>query len=535
MAKLSVEELSKHDTVDDAWIVINGTVWDVTEFAPRHPGGAEIINEYLGGDATNAYNEVHGPSLAAKYLDESKNKGELDESTVTDEWRSKQADKHESSKPMDEDRPPLDAIINLNDFEDAAKRAHSKKTWAFQMTAANDCFTRDANADFYRRIWFRPRVLVGVKDVSTSATILGQKFKLPIFSSPAALAKLSHPEGERAMARGLAASDSTIIACNNASFSFSEIAEVLPPGHPLFYQLYFNRDRRVTEKLVREVSRNPNLKAITVTVDLPVVGKREDDERVKIEATYKASKNMQSQNIARDNKGSGLARATGSFIDPALNWDDLLWLQSITDVPIFVKGIQCAADARKALEYGCRGIYISNHGGRAVDTAQPSILTPLECQANCPEVLEQMEVWIDGGVRRGTDVLKAICLGASAVCLGRPFLYAVGYGQEGVEHAVESKPSSALLFRFSPPSPSPNFFLQSSSKLINHLINTVIRDELETAMQMVGITSLDQAHPGLLNTAELDHYVYRGDTHPWARKIVRNKIQHHQRPRRSRL
>ncbi|ETN45580.1 uncharacterized protein HMPREF1541_09412, partial [Cyphellophora europaea CBS 101466] len=360
MAKLSVEELSKHDTVDDAWIVINGTVWDVTEFAPRHPGGAEIINEYLGGDATNAYNEVHGPSLAAKYLDESKNKGELDESTVTDEWRSKQADKHESSKPVDEDRPPLDAIINLNDFEDAAKRAHSKKTWAFQMTAANDCFTRDANADFYRRIWFRPRVLVGVKDVSTSATILGQKFKLPIFSSPAALAKLSHPEGERAMARGLAASGSTIIACNNASFSFSEIAEVLPPGHPLFYQLYFNRDRRVTEKLVREVSRNPNLKAITVTVDLPVVGKREDDERVKIEATYKASKNMQSQNIARDNKGSGLARATGSFIDPALNWDDLLWLQSITDVPIFVKGIQCAADARKALEYGCRGIYISN-------------------------------------------------------------------------------------------------------------------------------------------------------------------------------
>lgn len=440
MIKVSVEEVSKHNSADDAWIVINGTVWDVTEFAPKHPGGREIIDEYLGGDASNAYNEVHGPSVAAKHLDAAKNKGELDESTVTDEWRSKQADKHEGEAPIpQEGRPPLDAIINLYDFEEAAKRTVSRKTWAFQMTAANDRLTRDANADFYRKIWFRPRVMVGVKNVSTSTTILGHKFKLPIFSSPAALAKLSHPEGELAMARGLAASGSTIIACANASYSFQEIAEALPPNHPVFYQLYMNRDRSVSEKLIREVSKNPNLKAITVTADLPVVGKREDDERVKIEATYKASKNMQSQNTERDKKGSGLARATGSFIDPDLKWDDIAWLKSITDVPIFVKGIQCAADARKALEHGCGGIYISNHGGRAVDTAQPSILTLLEIQANCPEVLEQMEVFIDGGVRRGTDVLKAICLGASAVCLGRPFLYAVGYGQEGVEHAVESE------------------------------------------------------------------------------------------------
>jgi L-lactate dehydrogenase (cytochrome) len=446
MGKISVEELAKHNTVDDAWIVINGTVWDVTEFAPRHPGGAEIINEYLGGDSTNAYNEVHGPSVVTKSLDASKNKGPLDEATITDEWRKKQADKHESETPEAGDRPPLDAIINLHDFESAAKKAHSKKTWAFQMTAANDCFTRDANADFYRRIWFRPRVLVGVKDVDTSTTILGQKFKVPIFSSPAALAKLSHPEGERALARGLAASGTTIVACNNASYSFSEIAEVLPKDHPIFYQLYVNRDRAVTEKLVREVSKNPNLKAITVTVDLPVVGKREDDERVKIEATYKPSKNMQVQKVSRDKKGSGLARATGSFIDPDLKWKDITWLKSITDVPIFVKGIQSAADARKALVYGCAGIYISNHGGRAVDTAQPSLVTLLECQANCPEVLEQMEVWIDGGVRRGTDVLKAICLGASGVLLGRPFLYAVGYGQEGVEHAVESELSPSLMW-----------------------------------------------------------------------------------------
>jgi L-lactate dehydrogenase (cytochrome) len=444
MAKVSVDELSKHNTVDDAWLVINGQVWDVTAFAPTHPGGAEIINEYLGGDATNAYNEVHSPSVVGRHLDATKNKGRLDTSTITDEWRARQADKHEAKPAVDDDdyeRPPLDAIINLYDFEKAAQRTHSKKTWAFQMTAANDGVTRDANASFYRRIWFRPRVLVGVKDVSTATTILGDKYSVPIFSSPAALAKLSHEDGELALARGLAAKGSTIIACTNASYSFAEIADSLPANHPLFFQLYFNRDRSVTESVVRAASQNPNLKAITVTVDLPVVGKREDDERVKIEASYRATANMQSQRgvIQRDNKGSGLARATGSFIDPDLCWADLRWLQSITHVPIFVKGIQCAADARKALDFGCQGIYISNHGGRAVDTAQPSIVTLLEIQANCPEVLEQMEVFIDGGIRRGTDILKAICLGASAVCLGRPFLYAVGYGKEGVEHAVERK------------------------------------------------------------------------------------------------
>jgi len=135
-----------------------------------------------------------------------------------------------------------------------------------------------------------------------------------------------------------------------------------------------------------------------------------------------------------------------------------VWLQKLTGIPVFVKGIQCAADARKALEYGCAGIYLSNHGGRAVDTAQPSILTLLEIQANCPEVLEQMEVFIDGGIRRGTDILKAICLGASAVCLGRPFLYAVGYGQKGMEHAIESE--FAMTFQSTPT----DFFSHPSSQ-----------------------------------------------------------------------
>ncbi|KAK6382124.1 hypothetical protein LTS17_004009 [Exophiala oligosperma] len=500
--KISVDEVIKHNSPSDAWIVIDGTVWDVTEFAPTHPGGIDIISEYLGQDATRAYSEVHSPGLVSRSLDATKNKGQLDESTVTEEWRSKQADTIEGTPPaerQDSDRPyekpPLESMINLFDFEQVAQKFVSPKTWAYYSGAANDCLSLNANVDWYRRIWFRPRVLKGVKDVDTTATVLGEKYSMPIFSSPAALAKLSHPEGELAMARGAVTKGTTLCVCYGASYSLEEITQVMPPGYPKFYQLYFDKDRKVTERKMREaIELQP--RAILATVDLPVVGKREADERIKIDgaaasASVKSSSQVQglaqSNILPKDNKGTGLARVTGSFVDPNLTWEDIKWLISLSDIPVFVKGIQCAADARTALEVGCKGIYISNHGGRAVDTAQPSILTLLEIQANCPEVLEKMEVFIDGGIRRGTDVLKAMCLGASAVCVGRPFLYSLVYGQEGMEKALD-----------------------------------ILKDELETAMQMVGITRLDQAHPGLLNTADIDKFVYRGDAHPWARRIVRN-------------
>ncbi|KAK5073602.1 hypothetical protein LTR64_007260 [Lithohypha guttulata] len=486
-AKISVEELAKHNSESNLWAAINGDIWDLTAFAPTHPGGIEIILEYAGQDASRAYNEVHGPSLAAKSLSSEAFKGKLDESTVTEEWKSKQVSNQEHTSHPDE-KPDLGSILNTHDFEAAAQKALSAKTWAFQSGAANDNLTHYANLSFYQRIFFRPRVMVGVANPSTSTKIFGREFSVPFFSSPAALAKLAHPDGELAMYRACHDRGTTIIGCNNASFSFSEMrSAVEDQDYPLFYQLYVNKDRQASEKLIKEVS-NLRPVAIIVTADLPVVGKREADERVQLDSGYKAAKHMAVQTVSGDKKGSGLARSTGSFIDPALNWDDVAWLKSLTDAPIFIKGIQSAADARKALEHGCSGIYISNHGGRAADTAQPSILTLLEIQANCPEVLEQLEVFIDGGVRRGSDILKAICLGASAVCLGRPFLYAVGYGEDGVGHLID-----------------------------------ILKDELETAMQQVGIKSLSEAHPGLLNTTELDKYVYRGDSHPYARKIVRRQ------------
>ena len=170
---------------------------------------------------------------------------------------------------------------------------------------------------------------------------------------------------------------------------------------------------------------------ILVTADLPVMSKREGYAKFMVrERQKKGNKKLEMEAAQRPSQAS---------VDPDLSWKDIEWIRKRTGLPVFVKGIQCAADARKAAECGCAGIYISNHGGRALDTAAPSILTLLEIQAICPEILDKLEVFIDGGIQRGTDILKAICLGASAVCLGRPFFYSLAYGEEGVKHVIKSK------------------------------------------------------------------------------------------------
>lgn len=134
-----------------------------------------------------------------------------------------------------------------------------------------------------------------------------------------------------------------------------------------------------------------------------------------------------------------MGRLMGSYIDSSLNWTDLAWLRSCTDLPIVLKGVQTASDAKKAMEMGIEGVVLSNHGGRNLDTSPPAIFVLLELQRCCPEVFDAMEVFVDGGIRRGTDILKALCLGATAVGIGRHFLYSLIYGQEGVEHLIDCR------------------------------------------------------------------------------------------------
>jgi L-lactate dehydrogenase (cytochrome) len=176
----------------------------------------------------------------------------------------------------------------------------------------------------------------------------------------------------------------------------------------------------------------------------------------------------------------------GAYIDSSLNWRDIAWLRRHTKLPIVLKGVQTAQDAMLAAQYGCEGIVLSNHGGRNLDTSPASLLVLLELHKTCPTVFGKVEILIDGGIRRGTDILKALCLGATAVGLGRPYLYALNYGQDGVRHMTD-----------------------------------ILADELRVSMQMVGITRLEDAHPGLVNTAEIDYLVPAREGHPYARPVRR--------------
>ncbi|KAF9769870.1 hypothetical protein IL306_012641 [Fusarium sp. DS 682] len=470
--QFSEDDVAAHNTPDNLWLVINDKVYDFTEFASDHPGGAEIIYQYAGRDASDEYNSFHAPSLVQKALDAKYHLGSL---KVSESSKKKEPESHgqTTKKPNHDERPPLRDIINLHDFETAASTALAKKEWAYISGGANDNLTRDANASFLGRIWLRPAIMRNVRTVNTKATVFGCDLQLPVYISPTGAALTGGEEGELALAKGAAKTGIIQTLATPSSFPHEDVLEVTPER--AFFQLYVNKNRKLSEELLRKVTKTGKIKAIFVTADLPVVSKREADERVR------------SENVGptEDWKGSGLARQTGSFIDPSLNWDDITWLRTQVDLPIVIKGIQRWEDAKLAMQHGVQGIVLSNHGGRAADTAPPSILLLLELHRNCPEVFDKMVVLVDGGFRRGSDVLKAICLGATAVGLGRPFAYSVGYGEDGVEHAFN-----------------------------------ILRDELETAMRLCGLTDLADASPDYINTADIDHLVRVGG-HPYARKVGR--------------
>ncbi|KAE8146704.1 FMN-dependent dehydrogenase-domain-containing protein [Aspergillus avenaceus] len=481
---LSTQQVSQHKAPQDCWIVVDNHVWDVTDFLEEHPGGSSIILKYAGRDATKAYSEVHTPGVLKTNLPPTKYMGALDESTIDDDW-IKSSPIETPQVILDNEKPPLHTLINSHDFEVVASRKASKKTWAFYSSAATDLITRDANKSCFDRIWFRPRVLRNVRSVDTKTKILGVNSNLPLFVSPAAMAKLIHPDGECAIAR--ACEDKGIMhgVSNNSSYTMEDLRNTAPSAN-FFFQLYVNRDREKSAALLRQCSANPNVKAIFVTVDAAWPGKREADERVKADETLSVP--MAPSQAKNDKKGGGLGRVMAGFIDSGLTWEDLAWVRQHTHLPVCLKGVMSADDAVLAMEAGLDGILLSNHGGRNLDTSPPSIITLLELQKRCPEIFDKMEIYVDSGIRRGTDILKAICLGATAVGMGRSMLFATNYGQEGVEHLID-----------------------------------IMRDELETAMRNNGITSLDEAAPYLVNTADIDHLVPSARQHPYARKVAKGR------------
>jgi 4-hydroxymandelate oxidase len=304
----------------------------------------------------------------------------------------------------------LDELLNVGDYERAAEERLDPASFGYFAGGANDEWTLRENVAAFGRWVLRPRTLVDVSQRTAATTVLGTEVSFPVLVAPMAFQGLAHPEGEAAMARGALAAGTVMCLSTLSTADLEEVAEAAPDGLRWF-QLYWGPDRSKVQDLVERAAA-AGYRAIVVTVDLPEVGRRERDLRT----------------------GFVTPSSLSDVTDNSLTWRDLEWLRSHTTLPILVKGILTAEDAVLAAEAGVEGIVVSNHGGRQLDGVAASLDA-------LPEVVEAVgdraEILLDGGVRRGTDVVKALALGARAVLVGRAALYglAVG-GADGVERVL---------------------------------------------------------------------------------------------------
>jgi L-lactate dehydrogenase (cytochrome) len=465
---ISFQELATHASRQSCWLAIRGIVWDLTSFVDSHPGGPALILGQGGTDATSTYDEFHNPELVEETLGADSRKGVLLLDKSAEE--TPRIDKDENSgRQQTLATPSLRAMISLEDFEKRASTCMTPAVWAYVTSGADDEISCRENARAYSRIFLRPRVLRNVRSIDCSATILGQMSSLPLYTSPVGLGKLVHPDGECAIARGLGAEGIIQVVNTVSSMPIERIMESrVNPEQPIFWQLYADRDLSKSAAFVRRVQKT-GVKAIWLTVDSPVVGKRERDERL----TGAGDTGETMQEIVDNAGAGGLAAATTGFINAGIDWSIVEWLRGITDLPIVIKGIQSHEDASLAFSHGVDGIVLSNHGGRSQDTAQAPILTLLEINKFAPHILgKSMQVFVDGGIRRGTDIIKALALGATAVGIGRPTLFSMagGFGSYGVRRMIQ-----------------------------------ILRRELQINMAMVGARRVGDLESGMLNTRQLEH------------------------------
>jgi 4-hydroxymandelate oxidase len=327
-------------------------------------------------------------------------------------------------------------LVNLADFESAAASRLPKMVYDYYAGGALDELTlRDIRGAYDRiPVWFR--TLVDVSNRSAQTTVLGERVSMPVLVAPTAFHRMAHAEGELATARAARAAGTIMIVSTLSNTDVEDIARAAPG--PLWFQLYIYKDRAATRDLVARVEA-AGCGAIMLTVDAPVMGQRERDVRNRFALPEGLSvKNLLGAGqgtVVRQSDGSGLAAYVSSFIDPAIAWRDVEWLRGITKLPLIIKGLARADDTRRAVSMGASAVVVSNHGGRQLDTA-PATIDAL------PYVVEaaagRAEVYVDGGVRRGLDVIKAVARGARAVLLGRPVLWGLAVdGERGAARVLE--------------------------------------------------------------------------------------------------
>jgi len=327
-------------------------------------------------------------------------------------------------------------FTNLLELEDRARGKVPQASFDYIAGGAEAEVSLRRNREAYDHWALRPRVLVDVSRRDTSTTVLGERISMPILVAPTAFHGLVHPEGEIATARGAAEAGTLMIASAIATKTLEEIATSLPA--PRWFQLYVYKDRNVTADLVRRAEK-AGYRAICLTVDTPLLGRREKDER----NAFTLPPGLGIANVRpagldgmpESQRGSAFAKYVVELLDAAVTWRDIAWLRSITQLPIVLKGILTAEDAALAVEHEVDGIVVSNHGGRQLD----STLGTLDALPDVVGAVNgRLEVYMDGGIRRGTDVLKALALGARAVLLGRSILWGLALGgAEGVRAVLD--------------------------------------------------------------------------------------------------
>ena len=365
----------------------------------------------------------------------------------------------ETAPPSPMPTPNPADLLDIPDFERAAQTVMSPMAWAYVAGAAADELTLRWNHEAYEKIRLKPRALVDVSQLDTSVTILGRKLAFPILLAPTAYQKLSHPDGELATVKGAADAGATLVLSTMSTVSIEDVAAVAKT--PLWFQLYVQPDREFTRQLVQRAEA-AGYEALVVTVDTPALGPRYRELRAK----FNLPPGIERANLRGRPTATGGQRATEASIfsatlDPKLTWKDIDWLRSLTKLPVLLKGIQNPDDAERAVGSGVAGVIVSNHGARNLDTG-PATIDALP--GVVAKIGGKLPVLVDGGIRRGTDVFKALALGANAVLIGRPYVFGLAVdGAHGVARIV-----------------------------------TILRRELESAMASCGRTSIAAIDPSVI-------------------------------------
>lgn len=351
-------------------------------------------------------------------------------------------------------------IHDIKGFEHHAQNKLPKNIATFFSGGAGDEITLEENVSAFDRLKLLPRVLKNVEQRSLSTIVLDQNINFPLLIAPMAFQRLAHPEGEVAVARAAQEHNIMMVLSTLSTTSFKEIRANAKT--PLWLQLYIYRDRKITENLI-QLAESSGYTGIVLTVDAPLYGKRVKElcNPLTLPSGFEV-KNL--QDVGLDLKGIPTTKLTSylaSLLDPSICWNDLAWLRSITSLPIILKGVMNPKDIQIIIEHNIDAIIISNHGGRQLDTSLSSIDT-LRLIRNSVE--GKLEIILDGGIRKGSDILKALALGAKAVMVGRPILWglAVG-GEEGVKKVL-----------------------------------TILKSELDLAMALCGYTSISQINEEIL-------------------------------------